>query len=94
MCVLASKFVGWITLWKSSGLLSASFKSLSIIQPCNSLSKLSSPLKKIKRNRLTDSFFCTVRNQHNIVKQLNTNKINLKESSLNVFLLEPPDVLN
>ena len=43
---------------------------------------------------MTDSFCCTVRNQHNIIKQLSTNKIKLKESSLNIVLLEPPDVLN
>ena len=45
-------------------------------------------------NRLTNSFCYTIRNQYNIVKQINTNKINLKESNLNIVLLEPPDVLN
>ena len=45
-------------------------------------------------NRLTDSFCYTIRNQHNIVKQINANKINLKESNLNIVILELPDVLN
>lgn len=43
---------------------------------------------------MTNSFCYTIRNQYNIVKQINTNKINLKESNLNIVLLEPPDVLN